>query len=182
MTTIIRELNHDIVQETALVEKTIQLFEQILEGTPLLQESLINLRSDVRRYIINKPHISLRLATTLAQIFVVAEELEKELEKSTKYKESALKKKMEKIFQVASELSTKDDSTHPKLVDAIRLVLDKLEGNTERIETIKKTFERIIQRLESSDATLRLKSMKLTSLIIQSNDNRTKRREVIDQL
>lgn len=182
MTNIIRELNQNISKEEALIEKTVELFGKISEGTPILEESLLNLRVDVRRHLINNLHIPLKLAITFAQVFVVSEELEKELQKSTKYKDSSLKTKMEKIFQVASELSTKDDSTHPKLVDSIRFVLDKLEGNQERIDTITKTFERIIQRMEASDAALKIKTMKLTSLIMQSNDNRTKRREVIDQL
>lgn len=182
MTNLFKELNHTIVQETALIEKTIELFTQIKEDKPVLQESLINLRSDVRRHLINNQKVSMKLAVTLAQIFVISEELEKELLKSTKYKDAVLKKKMEKIFQFASELSTKDDSTHPKLVDSIRHVLDKLEGNQERIDTITKTFERIILRLESSDAALKVKTMKLTSLIMQSNDNKKKRKEVIDQL
>jgi hypothetical protein len=182
MTKLFRELNHKIVQETEIIKKTVELFEQITEGNTTLQESLIDLRADVRRHLINNQKVSTRFATTLAQIFVISEELEKELLKSTKYKDSVLKKKMEKIFQVASELATKDDSTHPKLVDSIRHVLDKLEGNPERIETITKTFERIILRLESSDAAIKIKAMKMASLIMQSNDNIKKRREVIDQL
>jgi len=178
----IRELNHEIVQESALIEKTVELFEQITNGTQVLEESILNLRSDVRRHLINNQRVSMRLAITLAQIFVISDELEKELGKTTKFKEPVLKKKMEKIFQIASELSTKDDTPHPKLVDAIRFVLDKLEGNKERIEMMKTTFERIVQRIESSDAALKLKIMKMTSLIMQSNDNIKKRREVIDQL
>jgi len=185
VTTILRELNYEIVQETKLIEKAMQLFEQLANdnfSVEPLQESLIDLRSDIRRYILNKPHVPLSLATTFAQIFVIAEELEKELNKSTKYKDPVLKKTMEKILRISAELASKDDSTHPRLIDAIRHALDKLEGNQEKIESIKKTFERLIDRLESNDTTLKVKAMKLASLIMQSNNHRTKRREVVDQL
>jgi len=182
---MIKELNESLIYETKFVHQAIELFERIEDernSPEFLIESLINLRSDVRRFLVNHLSIPLRLATTLAQIVVMSDELDKELAKSTKYKDPSLKKMVEKIMQISSELSSKDDSSASKLTDSIPLLLDKLEGNSERIELIKKTFDKIIHRLTSSDTTLRLKCMKLAAAIIQSNNNAKSRREVIHNI
>jgi len=181
----IKELNEDLIYETKFVKKTVGIFERIeieKDSPELLQESLIDLRSDVRRFLVNHLTVSFPLATTLAQIAVMSDELEKELGKSTKYKDPSLKKKVEQIMQISSEISSKDDSPFPRLTDTIPVLLDRLHGNKERIELIKKTFEKVIQRLTSVDTTLRLKCMKLAAAIMQSNNKAELRREVINKI
>lgn len=182
---MIRELNRELVDDSTFAKKVMGIFESLEDDAyvpELIVENIINLRADVRRYIINHDHVSQAMAYTLAQIFVIAEELEKELKKNTKYKEPALKNMMEKILKVSSELATAQESTHPRMIDAIRHAIDKLEGNKDKIDTITSTFERIFTRLEASDSAMKIKAMKLASLIMQSNKDKKKRREVIDQL
>lgn len=182
---LIRELNQEVEYEVRFISKTLEALQEVMHeeySQDFLVENIINLRADVRRYLLNHHTVSRQLSTTLAQIAVLSDELQKEVAKSTKYKEPTLRSKVEHLLQLASELATKDDSTHPKLVDAIHHIIDKLEGNKEKIETIKIAFDKIIRRLTTNDTTLQVKVMKLASAIIQSNGKEKERKGVINSI
>jgi hypothetical protein len=175
---LIQETNNKVNLEEKLLQGTLTTLISVCDNQTPLNEGIQDLRVNIRRYLVNNHDVDLSTAVRLGHALVFAEELERELGKSTKYSEGSLKNAMEQLLGVAIERAT-DKESPTKVADAIRETIQRLAGTPEMVETARKTFDKLAQRFESNDTVLHLRAMKIASSILKSNKDPQQRRELL---
>jgi hypothetical protein len=172
------------IHEIVVIQCT-TLTEQTSHSTAAITETVDSLKHTIKKVLLTNKVIPEPLAVVIAKVIVFVADLEQEL---TKKKTPELQQHLKMIFDAASGITrqqldpaTYSDKSDVDLVTNIKTVLANLTGNaTDRI-SVEQTFNRILDKVARREANgqLPVDIMKLVSLIVQSNGDTNKRKELI---
>jgi hypothetical protein len=172
------------IHEIVVIQCT-TLTEQTSHSTTAITETVDSLKHTIKKVLLTNKVIPEPLAVVIAKVIVFVADLEQEL---TKKKTPELQQHLKMIFDAASGITrqqldpaTYSDKSEVDLVTNIKTVLANLTGNaTDRI-SVEQTFNRILDKVARREANgqLPVDIMKLVSLIVQSNGDTNKRKELI---
>jgi hypothetical protein len=183
---LLKQLNNDqAIEETTFVA-AIKVVESLLSDSLLLLESQENLKSVIKKILVTNKDISERLAVSLAKILLFSTIMQELIDRKKRYKRHSL---LHLVYDRISDVTSRQLTPAIKGVDIdsdfinnTKTVLAQLTGKSDSREEVKQTFDNILNRLTNSTVEKnRLKLMKLASLIVQSNQDDQKRKQLINQ-
>ncbi len=188
---LIQDIENASYKEQQIFEFVILQCQTLSESSStseLIVETVDSLKQTIRKVLLTNKIIPERLAITIAKVVVFANELSLEL---TKKKTPELQQHLKSIFDVAANITQQklepasySDSVDIDLISNIKLVLSNLTGNPTEKESVEQTFNRILDKIakRENNGALPITVMKTASLILQSNDDSTKRKQVLDSI
>lgn len=188
---LIKELENTTYKTQQIHEFVISqcaiLAEQSPNSPKVITETVDSLKHTIKKVLLTNKVIPEPLAVVIAKVIVFVADLEQEL---TKKKTPELQQHLKMIFDAAAGITrqqldpaTYSDTSEVDLVANIKTVLANLTGNpTERL-SVEQTFERILDKVARREANgqLPVDIMKIASLIVQSNSDVNKRKEIINK-
>ena len=165
-----------------------QINKEHLQFNSIASAVVEYLKSVIKKVLTTNKVIPTYLANVIAKVVVFSSIVDEAIEKKHRYKKyTHLKKVFDHIAaKTAHELSPAShedqDSVTVDFVTIAREVVSSLTGKYEIVDEVRSTFEQMLKRL-SGVATERtnVQIMKLTSLIVQSNNDSQKRKHIINE-
>jgi len=149
----------------------------------VLNESVQDLKGTIRKILSTTKTIDHHLAFTLAKTIVLVQSLEEAI---TGYKNIEFKGVLQQVLDIASkQLDTKLQSQTHKVdvVKEIQTILANLHGHAKKKVDVTEVVNKIVEKISKQyDRESVLDVMKLTSKIVQSNNEPTLRQQVIKMI
>lgn len=188
---LIKDLENVDYKTQQILKFTVVQCEHLAHTVPhpeLIVETVDSLKQTIRKVLITNKVIPEPLAVAIAKVVAFTNELELEL---TKKKTPELQKNLKAIFDVASDITrhqlepaVHSDTIELNIIDNVKLVLTNLTGNPTEKQSVSQTFDRILDKVvrREVNGVLPISVMKTASLIMQSNNDSTKRKQVLDSI
>jgi len=184
---MLRQINNEHNQVTKLVEQ-LYTIRVLCESGRVLNESHATLNQMIRKVLITNKEIPTTLATVLAKVILYSTMIEELINRKRRYKKHSLLTKVhDHITDLAAQQlspATKEevDNVNVDIIELTKQVSASLTGKPEIKDDIQRTFDAIVTKLTTTTTDKnRVKVMKLASLIVQSNSDTRKRKQIIQQ-
>lgn len=183
MHTFIGNINSQARKSDQVLNTTIAMCLALTESKQRLNESVDELKHVLHKVVVTTKFIDLHLAHSIAKTIILVRAIRAEI---IGHKNIDFKGMLSQVLDFASEEVTAKFSVERPNVDVvqeIKTLVNNLTGNMEQKVKITELIDRIVDKISKQyDSNSIMDVMKLSSKIMQSNDNPEKRKQVLDSI
>jgi hypothetical protein len=181
MHTLIGNINSQANKRDQLLSSTISTCLAVTESKKILRESVTDLKNTLRKVVATTKTIDLHLAHSIAKTIVLVNAIRMEI---IGHKNIEFKGMLGQVLDFAAQRTAQDYVVQQQDVDVIqeiKTVMSQLVGNMEMKIKVTELIDRIIDKISKQyDSNSIMDVMKLSSKIMQSNDDPEKRKQILD--